>query len=80
MTLKHVNGKIPEIAEFVIKYVTDLDLKTPVLLFSNTRGESEMLASILKEKSQIPIDLHHAHSQKKYVRKLKHLYKQAGLA
>ena len=77
--VQHVNGKIPEIAEFVIKYITDLDLKTPVLLFSNTRGESEMLASILKEKTQIPVDLHHG-SLSKEVRQEAEASLQAGKA
>ncbi len=75
--VQHVNGKIPEIAEFIIKYVTNLDLKTPILLFVNTRGESEMLASILKEKSQIPIDLHHG-SLSKEVRQDAEASLQAG--
>ncbi|HET6458489.1 MAG TPA: helicase-related protein, partial [Nitrosopumilaceae archaeon] len=32
---------------------------SPVLLFTNTRGESEYLASILKERSTLRIELHH---------------------
>jgi ATP-dependent Lhr-like helicase len=39
--------------------VTKLQLHSPILLFTNTRGESEFLASILKEKSTMNIELHH---------------------
>ncbi|MDI1496041.1 MAG: DEAD/DEAH box helicase [Cenarchaeum symbiont of Oopsacas minuta] len=57
--VQYVDGKIQAIAEFILEYVQKLDLKAPVLLFTNTRGESELLASILKENSEIPVDLHH---------------------
>jgi len=39
--------------------MVQLNLNSPILLFTNTRGESEFLASILKEKSNINIELHH---------------------
>lgn len=57
--VKYVDGTISDVAEKIIEYVLDLDLDSPILLFTNTRGEAEFLASILKEKSSIPIELHH---------------------
>lgn len=57
--IKYIEGTISDVAESIIDYVTALDLNSPILLFTNTRGESEFLASILKEKSLIPIELHH---------------------
>ena len=57
--IKYVNGTISDVAEKIIEYVLELDLDSPILLFTNTRGEAEFLASILKEKSSIPIELHH---------------------
>jgi len=57
--VKYIDGTITDVALAIIDYVTKLKLNSPVLLFTNTRGESEFLASILKEKSQINIDLHH---------------------
>ena len=57
--IKYVNGTISDVGEKIIEYVLELDLDSPILLFTNTRGESEFLASILKEKSSIPIELHH---------------------
>jgi ATP-dependent Lhr-like helicase len=57
--IKYIDGTISDVAEKIIEYVMDLELDSPVLLFTNTRGESEFLASILKEKSSINIELHH---------------------
>ena len=57
--VKYVDGTISDVAEKIVEHVSELDLDSPILLFTNTRGESEFLASILKEKSTIPIELHH---------------------
>lgn len=57
--VKYVKGTISDVAQFISDYVTKLNLNSPVLLFTNTRGESEFLASILKEKSSLNIELHH---------------------
>ena len=57
--IKYVEGTISDVAEKIIEYVLELDLDSPILLFTNTRGEAEFLASILKEKSSIEIELHH---------------------
>ncbi len=57
--IKYVDGTISDVAEKIIEYVLELDLDSPILLFTNTRGEAEFLATILKEKSPIEIELHH---------------------
>jgi ATP-dependent Lhr-like helicase len=57
--VKFVNGTISDVADKIIEYVLELNLDSPILLFTNTRGEAEFLASILKEKSTINIELHH---------------------
>jgi ATP-dependent helicase Lhr and Lhr-like helicase len=57
--IKHVNGTINEVADFIIDYLVKLNLSSPVLLFTNTRGEAEFLASILRDKSPISVELHH---------------------
>ena len=57
--VKYVNGTISDVAQYIIEYLTKLELQSPVLLFTNTRGESEFLASILREKSTLNIELHH---------------------
>lgn len=57
--IKYIDGTISDVADSIIEYIAKLDLNSPVLLFTNTRGEAEFLASILKEKSTINIELHH---------------------
>lgn len=57
--VKFVNGTISDVADKIIEHVLELNLDSPILLFTNTRGEAEFLASILKEKSTIHIELHH---------------------
>ena len=57
--VKFVKGSISEVANSIIEYIEKLDINSPVLLFTNTRGESEFLASILKEKTLMNIELHH---------------------
>ena len=57
--VKYVDGTITDVVDYVIEYVTKNYPGSPVLLFTNTRGESEYLASILKERSTIRIELHH---------------------
>lgn len=57
--VRYIDGTVTDVAMAIIEYVTDLNLNSPILLFTNTRGEAEFLAAILKEKSTINIDLHH---------------------
>ena len=65
--IKYVDGAISDVADTIINYVLNLNLDSPILLFTNTRGEAEFLASLLKEKSNIPIEMHHG-SLSKHVR------------
>lgn len=57
--IKHINGTISDVADFMVEYLARLNLDSPVLLFTNTRGEAEFLASILREKSPVSVELHH---------------------
>ncbi|MFN3654472.1 MAG: DEAD/DEAH box helicase [Candidatus Nitrosotenuis sp.] len=57
--VRHVNGTIHDVADVIIDCLAKLKLDSPVLLFTNTRGEAEFLASILREKSSIAVELHH---------------------
>ena len=57
--IKHINGTISDVADFIVDYLVKLNLESPVLLFTNTRGEAEFLASVLREKSTTPVELHH---------------------
>lgn len=57
--VKFIDGTISDVVDKIIEYVLALNLDSPILLFTNTRGEAEFLASMLKEKSSINIELHH---------------------
>src|SRR5437899_416226 len=57
--VKFIDGTITDVVHFIIDYVTKSYSDSPVLLFTNTRGESEYIASILKDRTTIPIELHH---------------------
>ena len=57
--VRYVEGSITDVAEAIAEYVEGLNLDSPVLLFTNTRGESEFLASILREKYSAGVELHH---------------------
>ena len=59
--VQYVDGTITDAAERILERVREAGLDSPVLLFANTRGEAEFLASALKEKSGDPagIELHH---------------------
>jgi ATP-dependent Lhr-like helicase len=57
--VKYMDGTINDVVDYVIDYVTKYYSNSPVLLFTNTRGESEYLASVLKERSTIRVELHH---------------------
>jgi ATP-dependent Lhr-like helicase len=57
--VKYIDGTITDVVDHVIEYVTKNYPSSPVLLFTNTRGESEYIASVLKERSSIAIELHH---------------------
>ena len=57
--VEYVNGTISDVVTFIIEYVSKNYPKSTVLLFTNTRGESEFITSLLREKSELNIDLHH---------------------
>ena len=55
----YVDGTVSDVAQKIIRYIDASKLTSPVLLFTNTRGEAEFLASILKDMSRISVLLHH---------------------
>lgn len=57
--VKYIDGTISDVVDYIIEYVTKNHPNSPVLLFTNTRGESEYLASILHEKTTLRVELHH---------------------
>lgn len=57
-----VEGTISDAAERLYELIAGSGLDSPVLLFTNTRGEAEFMASVLREYCAapgIPVELHH---------------------
>ena len=54
-----VDGIMDDVAVEIIDYIKKEQITSPVLLFTNSRGESERLSSILKQKTSIIVELHH---------------------
>lgn len=57
--VRYIDGTITDVVDQVSDYVAKNHPDSPVLLFTNTRGESEYLASLLKERSALKIEMHH---------------------
>lgn len=57
--VRYVPGTVTDVCDHILQYLTQTRTDSPVLLFTNTRGEAEFLASVLKEKSDIGVELHH---------------------
>lgn len=57
--IRYVKGTISDVAQQIADHVRPLAAGSPVLLFANTRGEAELLASVLSSKSGMPVELHH---------------------
>ena len=54
-----VDGIMDDVAVEIIQYVKKQQITSPILLFTNSRGESERLSSILKQKTSLNVELHH---------------------
>ena len=54
-----VDGIMDDVANEIIEYLKKEQIISPVLLFTNSRGESERLSSILKQKTLLNVELHH---------------------
>ena len=54
-----VDGIMDDVAIEIIEYLKKQQITSPVLLFTNSRGESERLSSILKQKTLLNVELHH---------------------
>ena len=59
LELKYIAGTIKEISSYINDYVSHDYDKSSVLLFTNTRDESEFLGTVLKDQNKIQIQIHH---------------------
>ncbi len=55
------DGGLPNVIDAVIKNASETAKDSPVLVFTNTRSEAELMTAMLREKlgGKIPVDLHH---------------------
>ncbi|HEU5120979.1 MAG TPA: DEAD/DEAH box helicase, partial [Candidatus Nitrosocosmicus sp.] len=59
LELKFVQGSVKETCSHIVEYISHEFSKSSVLLFTNTRDESEFLGTVLKDQTNIPIQIHH---------------------
>ncbi|MBA3750171.1 MAG: DEAD/DEAH box helicase [Nitrosopumilus sp.] len=57
--IKHMDGTINDVSKFIIKHVNENYSSSSILLFTNTRDESEFIGTVLKNQNNIPIHIHH---------------------
>lgn len=57
--IRFEKGGIPAVADAVSAHISGSGIDSPVLLFANTRGEAELLASMLKSRTSLPVEMHH---------------------
>ena len=57
--IKHMDGSINEVSGFILNLVKEQYSSSSILLFTNTRDESEFMGTVLKNQNDIPIHIHH---------------------
>ena len=57
--LKHIDGSIKEVSTYILDYVSKTHSDSSVLLFTNTRDESEFMGTVLKNQCNLQIQIHH---------------------
>ena len=77
--VQFVNGSLNNVGHFVTDYVRTNSIKGTVLLFTNTRDEAEYLGTILKNQSDIKVDVHHGSLSKEMREETEHTLR-SGMA
>jgi ATP-dependent Lhr-like helicase len=57
--IKHLDGSINDVSKYIIDFVNRYYPSSSVLLFTNTRDESEFIGTVLKNQNNVPIHIHH---------------------
>ena len=57
--IRYVRGSAADVAAEIASRIEAMRLDSPVLLFANSRGEAEFMASALRDRSSLPIEMHH---------------------
>ncbi len=77
--VRFVKGSLNSVAHFVIEYVKINNIKGSILFFTNTRDEAEYLGTILKNQSDIKVDVHHGSLSKEMREETEHTLR-SGMA
>jgi ATP-dependent Lhr-like helicase len=79
--VRFVKGSLNNVAHFVIEYVKSNKIEGSILLFTNTRDEAEYLGTILKNQSEIKVDVHHGSLSKEMREETEHTLRlgEAGI-
>jgi ATP-dependent helicase Lhr and Lhr-like helicase len=70
--VRFVKGSLNNVAHFVTDYIKTHDIKGTILFFTNTRDEAEYLGTILKNQSDIKVDVHHGSLSKEMREETEH--------
>src|ERR671927_1180430 len=70
--VRFVKGSLNNVAHFVIEYIKTNDIKGSILFFTNTRDEAEYLGTILKNQTDIKVDVHHGSLSKEMREETEH--------
>src|SRR5919108_3861358 len=57
--VRFVKGSLNNVAHFITEYVKSNKVEGSILLFTNTRDEAEYLGTLMKNQSDIKVDVHH---------------------
>ncbi|MGC1927473.1 MAG: DEAD/DEAH box helicase [Candidatus Nitrosopolaris sp.] len=57
--IEYIEGSFTNVAHFIIEYIISNKISGSVLLFTNTRDEAEHLATVLKNQTEVKVDVHH---------------------
>ncbi|HKF26820.1 MAG TPA: DEAD/DEAH box helicase, partial [Nitrososphaera sp.] len=77
--VRFVKGSLNNVAHFVTEYVKTNNIEGTILFFTNTRDEAEYLGTILKNQSDIKVDVHHGSLSKEMREETEHTLR-SGMA
>src|ERR671925_886634 len=70
--VRFVKGSLNNVAHFVTEYIKINNIKGSILFFTNTRDEAEYIGTILKNQSDIKVDVHHGSLSKEMREETEH--------
>ncbi|HEX2014017.1 MAG TPA: DEAD/DEAH box helicase, partial [Nitrososphaera sp.] len=79
--VRFVKGSLNNVGHFILEYVKKEKVQGSILLFTNTRDEAEYLGTVLKNQSDIKVDVHHGSLSKEMREETEHTLRsgEAGI-